>query len=203
MQKIYKILDFPLIYRLARKILAPGAKENYRNILSKLLDTLPASDFLIDVGCGPNSLLFDVGKHPIGVDATKSYISDYTHDGGKGVVASAADLPFARETFDGSWCIAVLHHLPDNLAASSIREMMRVVKVGGYVIILDGVLPQNPWLRPIPAVVRKLDRGRFMRKQAKLETLLPYREEWTIERLIYTRTGMELVICKWFNHKGS
>lgn len=203
MQKIYRLLDYPWIYRVARRILAPGAKDSYKIVLEELISMLPPADLILDVGCGPSSLLFSVGKHPVGLDPTMSYVAEFVAmSGEKAVVASAENIPFATHTFDAAWSIAVFHHLPTVVAMGSINEIMRVVKPGGYVVVIDGVLPQVMWHRPIAATVRRLDRGRFMRSQQELEALLPNREQWITRRKTYTRTGMEMLICHWLKASG-
>lgn len=198
MNTVYQFLDYPPIYRLARKFLAPGAKASYKKTMEELIATLPPAELLLDVGCGPSSLLFTVGKHPIGLDPTMSYVAEFTaKNGEKAVAASAEIIPFATHSFDAAWSIAVYHHLPTPIAERAIREMMRVTKPGGYVVVIDGVLPRISWQRPIAAITRRLDRGRFMRNQLALEALLPERDKWAISRKTYTLTGMEMLICYW------
>ena len=49
------------------------------------------------------------------------------------VIASADGLPFADASFDAVLCLETIEHLPD--AKASAREMMRVTKSGGLVMI--------------------------------------------------------------------
>lgn len=49
------------------------------------------------------------------------------------VQADACDLPFEDETFDFAICVHTLEHIPDDRQA--IREMYRVLKVGGTAVM--------------------------------------------------------------------
>src|SRR5438045_1146912 len=49
------------------------------------------------------------------------------------VIATADSLPFANESFDVVLCLETIEHLPD--ARASAREMMRVLRGGGQVMI--------------------------------------------------------------------
>jgi SAM-dependent methyltransferase len=47
-------------------------------------------------------------------------------------------LPFPDDTFDVVFCIAAMHHLPDEAGrAAALLEMKRVVKTGGAIIMLN------------------------------------------------------------------
>src|SRR6478736_3566291 len=84
---------------------------------------------LLDVGCGrkPYAKTFFAGaREYIGCD----YLSDRSCPD---VVCSALDLTFPDNSFDTVVSTEVLEHVPDPQRA--FREMHRVVKPGGYVIV--------------------------------------------------------------------
>jgi ubiquinone/menaquinone biosynthesis C-methylase UbiE len=60
------------------------------------------------------------------------------------VAADAESLPFAPASFDRVSCRIAPHHFPDLSAA--VGEMLRVVKPGGLVGIIDSVVPDDPAL---------------------------------------------------------
>jgi len=49
------------------------------------------------------------------------------------VEASATDMPFPNNTFDGVWSIWVLEHIPN--PEKALLEIRRVVKAGGYLLL--------------------------------------------------------------------
>ncbi len=84
---------------------------------------------LLDVGCGrkPYQKTFFAGATEyVGCD----YLSDRSQPD---VICSALDLTFPDNSFDTVVSTEVLEHVPDPQLA--FREMCRVVKPGGYVIV--------------------------------------------------------------------
>jgi SAM-dependent methyltransferase len=84
---------------------------------------------LLDVGCGNRpyeKTFFSGAAQYIGCD----YLSDRSKPD---VICSALDLTFPDNSFDTVVSTEVLEHVPDPQRA--IREMYRVVKPGGYVIL--------------------------------------------------------------------
>ncbi len=89
----------------------------------------------------------------------------------------------------------MFHHLSDPLARQALQEMARVCGRGGYVTVLDAVLPVQGWRRPLAYAIRKADRGRFVRSQVAFEALLPDRSCWSVSRAKYSQNGMEILVC--------
>jgi SAM-dependent methyltransferase len=118
---LYRVLDHPLVYTAAQNIFAPGATTGLTRYIADMLDVLPDSDSLLDVGCGPQSWLSRLGKQPAGVDIEPAYVDAYIRNGGKARLGSADELPYTEGSFFGLWCIGVLHHLPDETVMAAIR----------------------------------------------------------------------------------
>ena len=192
---IYKLLNRPILYKIAQFVFAPGALTMILYLIRKYLRFLPAAERILDVACGPASLLFRAGVRPIGTDISMTYLREYSMTEPKAVLSSADALPFAGGCIHGVWSIGLLHHLPDAQAGKAIEECVRVCGQNGYVVILDAVLPRSLWTRPLAALIRKLDRGKYMRVQKELEALFPDREKWKLERCTYSLTGLEMLAC--------
>jgi SAM-dependent methyltransferase len=68
-------------------------------------------------------------------------------------IADAMSLPFANETFDIVACRRAAHHFTDLLRA--LREMARVLKIGGRLIIDDRTVPDDD---EVDGLINELDR---------------------------------------------
>jgi ubiquinone/menaquinone biosynthesis C-methylase UbiE len=192
---IYKPLNIPFVYRLANNLIAPGYETNLTQLISELRSDHANKQTLLDVGCGPQSWLWQVGLKPVGLDLSHRYCTSYHARGEPAVTASAAELPFASQSFGEVWSIGLLHHLPDALVCRTIDEMHRVCRGSGRLVIMDAVMPQHSWKAPFAYLARRYDRGRFVRRQDAFEALLPERAEWQVKRVRYSLTGLEIVAC--------
>ena len=157
---------------------------------------MPPSENILDVGCGPKSWLWNVGLNPVGLDlSTKNIDSFIKKSGSKGIVASADELPIENDSFDSVWCFGLFHHLPDDIAQASFKEMERVCQNGGHIIIFDAVLPISSFRRPLALLIRRADRGRYMRKEEELLDIV--RDKGKIinkKRVTYSYNGLEATI---------
>lgn len=193
--RIYRLLEVPWVFRLQRSLLAPGVERAFTEKITELLPALGPATRIVDIGCGPASWLFGAGLHPIGVDRSRSYVRAYAGHGEQATVASADALPFVSGSLDGVWSIGLLHHLPDVVAAAAVREMLRVCAAAGYVAVIDAVLPESAWRRPLAYVLRRLDRGRYVRSEPALRRLFPPDLGWQFQRFTLAATGLEAVVC--------
>lgn len=192
---LYGLLEHPLVYRLSQVVFAPGAEYLLGQRLRQESETLPLSGRILDIGCGPSSWLWKMDVNPVGLDICFQYSIAFHKTGAPALTGSAMDLPLSGNSFDGVWSIGVLHHLPADAARQAVLEMVRVCRPGGFVVVLDAVLPHSLWSRPLAYLVRRLDRGRFMRRQSELESLFPNREEWSVKRFTYALNGLEIAMC--------
>ncbi len=120
----------------------------------------PVGARLLDVGCGTGTFLEALGTsfEATGVDVSDAMLERARARGLTVERSSAAELPFEDATFDLVTTFAVLHHLIDrDVVRSSIREMCRVVRPGGAVLVSDHN-PLNPYW---PLLMRRVpqDRG--------------------------------------------
>jgi SAM-dependent methyltransferase len=104
-------------------------------------DVFPFGQHLLDVGCGTGILgarLMTAGYDVAGVDVSAHMLRRASHRGLNVTEASSDALPFADAAFDGAFTVAVLHHLREPaVVLRTIREMVRVVRPGGRVILWD------------------------------------------------------------------
>lgn len=105
-----------------------------------------------DVGTGTGflaELALDAGARVIGVDISKGMLAQATSRfTGRDFEARSGDtaaLPLANGEADAVLGNMVLHHAEDPAAA--IREMARVLKPGGTLVITDADTHTHEWLR--------------------------------------------------------
>ncbi len=104
----------------------------------------------LDVGCGTGVLaakLSDEGYAVTGVDPFRgmlNYVKQRKQDM-NAVHAFGEHLPFADNSFDLTYCVAVMHHVAEEQAVrETVLEMARVTRPGGHVLIWDHN-PRNPY----------------------------------------------------------
>jgi ubiquinone/menaquinone biosynthesis C-methylase UbiE len=143
------------------------AREGIKNMRAEVFKrmNLAPGDKALDLGCGIGGatfLLADIlgpAGLAAGVDVSSAMIEVAVRRAmqRKGVefrVADAGALPYPDGFFDAARSERVFLYLPDRVAA--IREMMRVVKPGGGVCILDTDVDATAIYSTKPALTRKI-----------------------------------------------
>lgn len=97
--------------------------------------------------------------------------------------ADATALPFADASFSVVASMGLFHHLDNFQAKQAIAEMARVAGPSGSVAIFDAVRPVSALRRPLAALIRGLDFGRYMRDEAGLRALFGDQDGWRFERM--------------------
>jgi ubiquinone/menaquinone biosynthesis C-methylase UbiE len=191
---IYRVLEIPLVYRMAQAVLAPGMDRIVTEHLSRTFAQMPPPVTILDVGCGPSSFLWNFGMKPVGLDLCHAYTKKFRDAGNLSVTASAAILPFPADSFDLVFSSSLLHHLPDAMARETIGEIVRITRPGGQAVLFDPVLPKAAWRRPQAWALCKLDRGKFIRSQGDYESSILGAREWKTTRFTHSYLGTEGVL---------
>jgi len=101
----------------------PSLKARY------LLDHLPRTGSVLEVGSGSGKFLRTLAAHRPGLDVHGCDIADWTPPVGIGFRLMTNDLPYDATTFDAVLIVDVLEHVPD--PEHVVREILRVLKPGG------------------------------------------------------------------------
>ena len=115
-----------------------------RRLVGVLLDALrlPADARILDVGCGTGGMFQLLRRYgsPVGVDQSEIALSFSRRRTLQVARAILPDLPFRDETFDLVTIFDVLYHrrVDDDVAAA--RELRRVLKPGGALVVTDSAL---------------------------------------------------------------
>jgi ubiquinone/menaquinone biosynthesis C-methylase UbiE len=115
---------------------------------------LVAGESVLDIGCGTGTLAI-VAKTQVGasgkvfgIDASPAMVARATSKAAKAGVdvcfktAVVERLPFAEAQFDVVLSTLMLHHLPRTLRQQCAREIHRVLKPHGRVLVVDFGRPQ-------------------------------------------------------------
>jgi SAM-dependent methyltransferase len=146
----------------------------------------------LDAGCGPRVEAFRALPGTlVGLDSAVRVLRAPQRRGVFCVCGSTTALPFAAQSFDGVVCFGLLHHLSDEDADTSLAEMRRVTRPGGSVVLFDNLKPASAMNRPLAALLRALDRGRYVRTESALRHLLAGHGFSMGPRITYAWAGLE------------
>lgn len=125
----------------------------------------------LDVGCGEGEFTVRAPEFITGVDLNPDAVARLKEKGIRAFVGNATKLPFPDASFEGSHCRNILEHLVIDDALAMLREMERVVKPGGIVVVASEVVTSKFWhtfghTKPYPPeavmkVMRPVSRDRF------------------------------------------
>jgi len=106
-----------------------------------------AGNRILDVGCGTGAVELRLARLRIpqvtlfGIDllVDRAVVAEQQTDGhnlrASFAAADACQLPFSEGTFDSTFCVAVLQHIPN--ASEALREFMRVTIPGGRILAVE------------------------------------------------------------------
>jgi len=122
----------------------------------------------LDVACGPGivgAALEDAGLRVTGIDLTREMIREAMTRGRGYLQGDVERLPFPNGTFDVAVCRNSFHHFADPGAV--LREMTRVLRRGGRVVVEDMRAPEDETKRAYHETIERL------RDVAHVRTLTP------------------------------
>ena len=106
---------------------------------------------VLDVACGTGDMVVELsrcGCNVTGVDISEEMLAIAKKKvvGGKWMVADAELLPFGNDTFDAVTCAFGVRNFVH--LELGLTEMLRVLKPGGKMVILELATPDNPLVKP-------------------------------------------------------
>jgi SAM-dependent methyltransferase len=148
------LLHRPRLFDWMVQTIMFGRERKLRAWMLDLADLEPGN-VVLDVGCGTGTLLLEAAKRVgpsgalHGIEPSTEMAARARHKAeGRGVrlevIETSADrLPYPTPMFDAVFCTLVLHHLPGSMRGVAIREMRRVLRPGGRVVIIDWQRPKS------------------------------------------------------------
>jgi ubiquinone/menaquinone biosynthesis C-methylase UbiE len=143
-----RVLHSAAAYDLLVWLLLLGRERAFRDRLVELARLVPGASVL-DVGCGTGSLAIAAKRHvgPTGtvhgIDASTEMVAGARKKASRAGVAVTftnavvEELPFPAGHFDVVLSTLMLHHLPRAARERCAREIRRVLKPGGRVLVVD------------------------------------------------------------------
>jgi ubiquinone/menaquinone biosynthesis C-methylase UbiE len=143
-----RVFRWALAYDILLNIIWRGSEPDYRQKTVELAG-LRTGEAVLDVGCGTGTLAIAAKRRVgptgrvFGLDASPEMLSrarKKATETGTEIdfqMASAEALPFSEATFDVVLSTTVFHCLPDRARRLCIREMARVLKPGGRLLLID------------------------------------------------------------------
>lgn len=146
-------------------VLHPDAPPWFNRIVDELqfravrralvLASLPRGARILDVGCGTGRWVRRygaLGYEATGVDATPAMLGIARRQGTAAllIAGEAHCLPFAAATFDCVSDITVVQHIPPSLQSQALGEMLRVLKPGGRLFLLELIRGKGAHIFPRP-----------------------------------------------------
>jgi ubiquinone/menaquinone biosynthesis C-methylase UbiE len=167
---LHKLVAVPAIYDVSQ--LLAGASVS-RQIFREEFAKLPSHGRVLDVGGGTGLIrpLLPAAWSYCCLDPDpqklKGFRAKFPSD--ESVQASACEISLSDESFDLCIMCAVSHHLTDEDLRRALAEIKRVLRPGGYFMLMDAVWnPANLRGRFLWSV----DRGSFPKTESALEAHL-------------------------------
>lgn len=124
---------------------------------------------VLEMGCGQGILSnwFKDGRY-VGIDTDLASLkfARARRPANYFLFANAAQAPFPEAAFDVAISVGILHHLNNSDLAGHFREVLRVLKKGGKMIVVDSLKPERrDFLRYLCSA---LERGEYLRTEEEL-----------------------------------
>ncbi|MBI4234028.1 MAG: methyltransferase domain-containing protein [Chloroflexi bacterium] len=154
--------------------------------LRRLVELLaPAGDEVaLDVGTGPGHTACAVAPHVrlvVATDLTLGMLREVpvlmAEHGVENVARAAADagaMPFQEASFHLVTCRVAAHHFPD--FQQGVREMARVCKHGGKVLVVDSCGPDNPEAQEYIDTIERLRDNSHVTNHTREEWVTAFQE---------------------------
>ena len=164
----------------------------YSEILDRVIQINPQK--ILDLGCGNGNILKllaqKIDASLYGLDISENMISEAKKRLGNNAeltVGEAENLPYSDDQFDAIICNASFHHYPNPVKA--LKEIKRILKKGGILILGDPTAPFNWYLKILNYFLKYSNSGDYkIYSEKEIKYLL-------------TSSGFTVENCKKINYR--
>jgi len=150
-----QVIHTPRLYEFIVWVITRGKEQAFRKFIAELAG-LKESESVLDIGCGTGTMaalakqyVGEAGKS-CGIEPSLEMVSFARKkakrkkafvDINPGVIEQ---IDYPSQSFDVILCVIVMHHMPDETKIQGIKEMARVLKSGGRLVVVDSNLQLLP-----------------------------------------------------------
>ncbi|MGN6105645.1 MAG: class I SAM-dependent methyltransferase [Kofleriaceae bacterium] len=151
---VYDAVTLPLHW-LRRRVVRMAAAEAGTRVLDVATGTGGQARAFAEVDA--NVVGVDLSARMLEIARRKSRASNTTF-----VEADATALPFGDESFDVGCISLALHEMPPSIRTRAVRELARVTRRGGIVVVVDFARPHNRiWRAMVVRVLSEVERDAY------------------------------------------
>ncbi len=150
-----QIIHTPRLYELIVWAMTRGKEHAFRKFIAELVE-LQKGESVLDIGCGTGTMAVlakqyvgEAGRS-CGIEPSVEMVS-FARQKAKRQKADIDIHPgvieqinYPSQSFDVLLCVIVMHHMPDESKIQGIKEMARVLKPGGRLVVVDSNLDLLP-----------------------------------------------------------
>lgn len=164
MNTVARFLSRPAISIVLRKIVELNFFMQKRFIRRFLLP-LAGNDRILDIGCGTGEFSpFFPREQYTGLDIDLVNIAyARAHYDREFILGNATSLPFPDRSFTKALVVGVFHHLDDQNAQKMMSEIIRAVRPGGTMLVIEDT--KNDF--PLTKLMHAMDQGAHIRTVAQ------------------------------------
>lgn len=160
---------------------------------------------VLDVCCGTGSVILELGRRfpgcrAVGLDFSRGMLRKARKKNGSGPVrfvqGDATALPFPDDAFDAVACSHALYELKGESRREALREMKRVVRPDGRVLLMEHEVPRSPVVKLL-FHVRLLSMGSEDAREFVKAGAEPFRKIFSGVSLAHSPSGKsKLYTCR-------